>query len=332
MLYGAPIYSIEGKELVYPISGSTVANMLSICRGLGEDIGDSSTGSTIQHRPGFDDHRIRKHLGYEGCAHHRAPRHGETAGLPSGLPGGYSRPYRNRRGDCETGRNPKQKAFTQSVGTGPHLRSRQRHGRSFRFPRRSHGHPSPVLAWMRGGLHEHWACGVRVQLFSTLQFVATPQITNCLCGATIGVLGNTFSRAGHGLEVVSMPPAIFVQAPDGLVSLRSLFAVLKGTMLWCYDGKFEMGVEENWDSEEEVGERRRAPGIGFFSFLFSHFSHFCNFTCALSVLYTRSSNNGVDSAKSPATKQHKSPTNNIMISKTLKFGAVDGAFDTHCLR
>ena len=51
---------------------------------------------------------------------------------------------------------------------------------------------------------------------------------------------------------------------------------------------------------------------------------------------TRSSNNGVDSAKSPATKQHKSSTNNIiqkaMDIKTLKFGAVDGAFDIHCLR
>ena len=47
-------------------------------------------------------------------------------------------------------------------------------------------------------------------------------------------------------------------------------------------------------------------------------------------------NNGVDSAKSPATKQHKSPTNiiiqNAMDIKILKIGAVGGAFDIHCLR
>jgi len=40
------------------------------------------------------------------------------------------------------------KAFMQSMGTGPDLRSRQRHGRSFRFQGGSHGHPSLVLAWV----------------------------------------------------------------------------------------------------------------------------------------------------------------------------------------
>lgn len=41
---------------------------------------------------------------------------------------------------------------------------------------------------------------------------------------TIGVLGNLYSRVGHGLAFAAMLPAIFVQVPSGLAAQGSLLS------------------------------------------------------------------------------------------------------------
>lgn len=70
--------------------------------------------------------------------------------------------------------------------------------------------------------------GYVVNYFSSQRFVAQPQIANGLGAFTVGVLGNLYSRVGHGLAFAAMLPAIFVQVPSGLAAQGSLLAGLEG--------------------------------------------------------------------------------------------------------
>lgn len=64
--------------------------------------------------------------------------------------------------------------------------------------------------------------GYVVNFFSSQRFASQPQVSNSLGAFTIGVLGNLYSRVGHGLAFAAMLPAIFVQVPSGLAAQGSL--------------------------------------------------------------------------------------------------------------
>lgn len=66
--------------------------------------------------------------------------------------------------------------------------------------------------------------GYVVNYFSGLRFAGSPQVANGLGALTIGVLGNLYSRMGHGLAFAAMLPAIFVQVPSGLAAQGSLLS------------------------------------------------------------------------------------------------------------
>lgn len=64
--------------------------------------------------------------------------------------------------------------------------------------------------------------GYFVNYFSGRRFKSNAQIANTFGAFTIGVLGNLYSRFGHGLAVTAILPAIFVQVPSGLAASGSL--------------------------------------------------------------------------------------------------------------
>lgn len=64
--------------------------------------------------------------------------------------------------------------------------------------------------------------GYFVNLFSGQRFKSNAQLANTFGAFTIGVLGNLYSRFGHGLAVTAILPAIFVQVPSGLAASGSL--------------------------------------------------------------------------------------------------------------
>lgn len=68
------------------------------------------------------------------------------------------------------------------------------------------------------------ACGYVVTFFSTRRFASAAELTSAIGALVIGVLGNMYSRVGHGLAFAAMLPAIFVQVPSGIASQGSLVA------------------------------------------------------------------------------------------------------------
>lgn len=66
--------------------------------------------------------------------------------------------------------------------------------------------------------------GYVVNFFSSQRFSSQPQVSNSMGAFTIGVLGNLYSRIGHGLAFAAMLPAIFVQVPSGLAAQGSLLS------------------------------------------------------------------------------------------------------------
>jgi uncharacterized membrane protein YjjB (DUF3815 family) len=66
--------------------------------------------------------------------------------------------------------------------------------------------------------------GYTVNYFSSKKFSTQPQVANALGAFVIGVMGNAYSRIGHGLAFAAMLPAIFVQVPSGLAAQGSLIA------------------------------------------------------------------------------------------------------------
>ncbi|ODQ80982.1 hypothetical protein BABINDRAFT_170700 [Babjeviella inositovora NRRL Y-12698] len=60
--------------------------------------------------------------------------------------------------------------------------------------------------------------------FAGLHFTSATEFTSAIGAFVIGVLGNLYSRLGHGMAVLAMLPAIFVQVPLGIASQNSLLA------------------------------------------------------------------------------------------------------------
>lgn len=69
--------------------------------------------------------------------------------------------------------------------------------------------------------------GYIVNYFSTLRFVASPQIANTLGALCVGVLANLYSRIRHGVAAATLIPAIFVQVPGGLAATGGLLSGLR---------------------------------------------------------------------------------------------------------
>lgn len=66
--------------------------------------------------------------------------------------------------------------------------------------------------------------GYAVNFFSSKRFSSQPQVSNAMGAFTVGILGNLYSRVGHGLAFAAMLPAIFVQVPSGLAAQGSLIS------------------------------------------------------------------------------------------------------------
>ncbi|KAF8467274.1 hypothetical protein BDZ91DRAFT_657163 [Kalaharituber pfeilii] len=69
--------------------------------------------------------------------------------------------------------------------------------------------------------------GYAVNYFSMERFATNPQVVSGLGALAIGVMGNLYSRIGHGLAFAAMLPAIFVQVPSGLAAQGSIIAGIK---------------------------------------------------------------------------------------------------------
>lgn len=68
--------------------------------------------------------------------------------------------------------------------------------------------------------------GYIVNFFSSIKFVASPQIANTLGALSVGILANLYSRLRHGVAAATLIPAIFVQVPGGLASTGGLLSGL----------------------------------------------------------------------------------------------------------
>lgn len=66
--------------------------------------------------------------------------------------------------------------------------------------------------------------GYVVSYFSNKRFYSNTQVSNALSAFVIGVMGNVYSRALHGLAAAVMLPAIFVLVPSGLAASGSLIS------------------------------------------------------------------------------------------------------------
>ncbi|OAA78121.1 DUF1212 domain membrane protein Prm10 [Akanthomyces lecanii RCEF 1005] len=69
--------------------------------------------------------------------------------------------------------------------------------------------------------------GYIVNYFSSVRFVASPQIANTLGALCVGVLANLYSRIRHGVAAATLIPAIFVQVPGGLAATGGLLSGLR---------------------------------------------------------------------------------------------------------
>ncbi|EED19406.1 DUF1212 domain membrane protein Prm10, putative [Talaromyces stipitatus ATCC 10500] len=65
-------------------------------------------------------------------------------------------------------------------------------------------------------------CGYLTTYCSTKRFGSNTQVVNAMGAFVIGVMGNLYSRLGHGLAAAAILPAIFVQVPSGLAASGSL--------------------------------------------------------------------------------------------------------------
>ncbi|KAF5098634.1 hypothetical protein D0Z00_001977 [Geotrichum galactomycetum] len=81
----------------------------------------------------------------------------------------------------------------------------------------AHWRQIPVMVVISGA-------GYTATYFSGLRLANAAELTSALGALVIGVLGNVYSRVGHGLAFVAMLPAIFVQVPSGVASQGSLVA------------------------------------------------------------------------------------------------------------
>lgn len=68
------------------------------------------------------------------------------------------------------------------------------------------------------------SAGYAVTYFTSSKVAGSSEFTSAIGAVVIGILGNVYSRVGHGLAFAAMLPAIFVQVPSGVASQGSLVA------------------------------------------------------------------------------------------------------------
>lgn len=68
------------------------------------------------------------------------------------------------------------------------------------------------------------SAGYAVSFFVNERLSNASQIASGIASFVIGVLGNLYSRIGHGLAFAAMLPAIFVQVPSGIASQGTIIA------------------------------------------------------------------------------------------------------------
>lgn len=68
------------------------------------------------------------------------------------------------------------------------------------------------------------SAGYAVTYFVGKKVAGSAEFTSAIGAFVIGILGNVYSRVGHGLAFAAMLPAIFVQVPSGIASQGSLVA------------------------------------------------------------------------------------------------------------
>uniref|UniRef100_A0A060T7N1 ARAD1B20878p n=1 Tax=Blastobotrys adeninivorans TaxID=409370 RepID=A0A060T7N1_BLAAD len=68
------------------------------------------------------------------------------------------------------------------------------------------------------------SAGYAVTYFVGKRVAGSAEFTSAIGAFVIGILGNMYSRVGHGLAFAAMLPAIFVQVPSGIASQGSLVA------------------------------------------------------------------------------------------------------------
>lgn len=78
----------------------------------------------------------------------------------------------------------------------------------------------PVIIFIAGS-------GYAVTFFINQKVHDSAEFTSAIGAFVIGVLGNMYSRVGHGLAFAAMLPAILVQVPSGIASQGSLVAGIK---------------------------------------------------------------------------------------------------------
>ncbi|KAK9472383.1 uncharacterized protein V1510DRAFT_417338 [Dipodascopsis tothii] len=75
----------------------------------------------------------------------------------------------------------------------------------------------PPMIFIAGG-------GYVVSYFANKHFSEASEVASAIGALVIGILGNLYSRIGHGLAFAAMLPAIFVMVPSGLAAQGSLVA------------------------------------------------------------------------------------------------------------
>ncbi|ANB15477.1 pheromone-regulated protein PRM10 [Sugiyamaella lignohabitans] len=66
------------------------------------------------------------------------------------------------------------------------------------------------------------ASGYVVTYFINKRLSGASQVSSAISAFVIGILGNVYSRVGHGLAFAAMLPGIFVIVPGGVASQGSL--------------------------------------------------------------------------------------------------------------
>lgn len=98
------------------------------------------------------------------------------------------------------------------------------------------------------------ACtGYIVNFFSTMRFMASPQIANTLGALSVGLLANLYSRLRHGVAAATLIPAVFAQVPGGLASTGGLLSGLSVANRLTNSSKMIHGTSTvQFDQEEPL--------------------------------------------------------------------------------
>ena len=86
--------------------------------------------------------------------------------------------------------------------------------------------------------------GYTVNYFAVERFEHNPQVVSALGALAIGIMGNLYSRVGHGLAFAAMLPAVFVQVPSGLAA--------QGSIISGITNADALAKNHSWSSQESI--------------------------------------------------------------------------------